>query len=417
MDQQARPSFYSSLALILAIILVVTGLRTYQLIHQTTGGDDLLLSDIPKSIMLLHGRDPYSVQPWSAPYPLLLFVVVASIIQVTSSSLVQSPAAIAVVDQNVRVAGIFASALVSIIIFLSLRFRVGGGIRALVPASLFVTLPAISITPLYWFHSDIFGYPILALSLFLLTRRHYFAGTNMLAAAAIYKVHPILTLPLVLVWLARRHGLKETLPVVITSTTVVSLGLILPFMVPGYTQAMVSFNLANTGTGTNTFSILNLLYGILPSLGFKIATTITNGVWIASTAVLFVIILQIVWRHADSMDPIQCVLLGLTVWLIPLKMLFTPYMVWAFIPIFMLGKFRQAIFLAGILQAADTLAYWSYFPIYSPILALGSVYGFFITSLVYLMLSVLTLRMALKFRNTETLARPISVPQLSPLAY
>jgi hypothetical protein len=127
---------------ILAVVLVITGLRTYQLIHQTTGGDDLLLSDIPKSIMLLHGQDPYSVRPWSAPYPPLLFVVVAGIIQATSANLLQSPGAIAIIDQNVRVAGIFASALVSIIIFVSLRFRVGNNIAALILASLFVTLPS-----------------------------------------------------------------------------------------------------------------------------------------------------------------------------------------------------------------------------------------------------------------------------------
>jgi hypothetical protein len=213
---------------ILAVILIVTGLRTYQLIHQTTGGDDLLLSDIPKSIMVLHGQDPYSVRPWSAPYPPLLFVVVAGIIQFTSASLSQSPGSTAIVDQNVRVAGIFAGALVSMIIFLSLRFRVGNGIVALVPASLFVTLPAISNTPLYWFHSDIFGYPILAASLFLLTLRRYFAGTTLLAVASIYKVHPILALPLILVWLARRDGIRATLPILVTSATVVTLGLILP---------------------------------------------------------------------------------------------------------------------------------------------------------------------------------------------
>jgi hypothetical protein len=371
-----------------------------------------LLSDIPKSIMLLHGQDPYSVRPWSAPYPPFLFVVVAAIIQVTSANLLQSPTAIAIIDQNVRVAGIFAGALVSITIFVSLRFRVGNNIAALIPASLFVTLPAISNTPLYWFHSDIFGYPILAAALLLLTLRHYFAGTTLLAVASIYKIHPILALPLILVWLARRDGFRQTLPIFVTSTTVVTLGLILPFIVPGYDQAIIGFNLANTGTGTNTFSILNLIYGILPSVGVNVPLTIANGVWIATATVLFLIVLRIVWQHADTIDPIQCVLLGIAVWLIPLKIIFTQYVVWAFIPIFMLGKLRQAILLAGLLQLADTMAYWSSFPVYSPVPALGTVYGFFITSSIYLVLSALALRMALKFRSTMILERSINVPNL-----
>jgi hypothetical protein len=339
----------------------------------------------------------------------LLFVVVAGIIQVTSANLLQSPGAIAIIDQNVRVAGIFAGALVSIIMFVSLRFRVGNSIAALIPASLFVTLPAISNTPLYWFHSDIFGYPILAASLLLLTLRQYFAGTTLLAVASIYKIHPILALPLILVWLARREGVRQTLPVFVTSTAVVTLGLILPFIVPGYDQAMIGFNLANTGTGTNTFSILNLFYGILPSVGVNVPTPIANGVWIAAAAVLFLIVLRTVWHHADTMDPIQCILLGLVVWLIPLKMLFTQYVVWAVIPIFMLGKLRQAILLAGLLQLADTMAYWSSFPVYSPVPALGSVYGFFITSVVYLTLTVLALRMALNFKSTMIQKQSITV--------
>jgi hypothetical protein len=122
--------------------------------------------------------------------------------------------------------------------------------------------------------------------------------------------------------------------------------------------------------------------------------------------------MRIVWRRAYTIDPVQCVLLGLIVWLIPLKMLFTAYMVWAFIPVFMMGDLGQAIFLAGLLQVADTMAYLSSFPVYSPIPALGSVYGFFITSVVYLILSVLALRMALKFKNTMVPERSVTVPNL-----
>jgi hypothetical protein len=76
--------------LILSIILLVAGFHTYQLIQQTSGGGDLLYSDIPKNIMILHGQDPYSVQPWSAPYPPLLLLTIAGIIQFTSNNLLQS---------------------------------------------------------------------------------------------------------------------------------------------------------------------------------------------------------------------------------------------------------------------------------------------------------------------------------------
>jgi hypothetical protein len=384
------------------------------LIQQTTGGGDLLYSDIPKGIMLLRGQDPYSVQPWSAPYPPLLLLTVAGIIRFTSSNLLQSPAAIGIIDQNVRFAGLLASELVSTIIFLSLRLRGRTGIGALIPATLFVTLPAVSTTPLlYWFHSDMFGYPILALSLLFLALGRYFTGTTLLAVAAIYKVHPILALPPILIWLYRRYGLRRALPTLLATTTILGLGLILPFELPGYTESILGFNLANTGTGTNTFSIFNLAYGILPGLGLQMPTTVTDQVWVGATASLFTIILAFVWRYANRLDPIQIVLLGATAWLIPLKMLFTAYLVWAFIPVLMLGRLKQAIVLAGLLQTGDTMAYWSSFPAYSPIPGLGSVYGFFLTSLVYCLFSILSLRTALKI-NISTQESNIAIPAEQP---
>jgi hypothetical protein len=391
-------SHYSTV--ILFPILFTASLHTYRLILQTNGGDDLLFSDIPKSIMFLRGRDPYSVAPWSAPYPPLLLLVLAGIIRFTSGNLLQSPATIGIVAQNIRMAGLFASSFVSIMIFLALRRRGRTGFEALIPASLFATLPAVSITPLvYWFHSDVFGYPILALSLFFLASSRYFTGTILLAVSTIYKIHPILALPLILIWLGRRNGLKQTLPILLTATAVVSIGFILPFELSGYAQSVLGFNLANTGTGTNTFSIFNLVYGILPGLGLQIPTTVTNQVWVGATTFLFTIVLVIVWRHANRLDPIQIVLLGLTTWMIPLKMLFTAYLIWAFIPVLMLGRFRQAIVLAGFLQAADTMAYWSSFPSYSPIPGLGTVYGFFLTSLVYCAFSAMAMITALKIKN------------------
>jgi hypothetical protein len=397
--------------IILFTILFAVGFHTYQLIQQTTGGDDLLHSDIPKSIMILQGQDPYSVQPWSAPYPPLLLLTVAGIIRFTTSNFLQTPSNIVIISQNIRVAGLFANALVSFMTFVALRVRGRTGIEALIPASLFAALPAVNASILlYWFHSDIIGYPILALSLLFLTSKHYFTGTTLLAVSAIYKIHPILALPLVLVWLGRRCGLKQTLPTLLSTTTILGLGLVLPFELPGYAESVLGFNLANTGTGTNTFSIFNLIYGITPGLGLQIPTAITDQVWVGATASLFTIVLAIVWRFANRLDPLQIVLLGLTAWLIPLKMLFTAYLIWALIPVLMLGRLRQAIVLAGLLQAADTMAYWSSFPAYSPIPELGTVYGFFLTSLVYCTFSVLAMITALMVRNISTRKRDIVIP-------
>jgi hypothetical protein len=360
--------------------------------------------------MILRGQNPYSIDPWSAPYPPLLLLTVAGIIKLTSSNLLQSPDTLGIVGQNVRVAGLFASTIVSIIIFLALRLRGRTGIEALIPASLFATLPAVSTTPLlYWFHSDIFGYPILALSLLFLALGRYFTGTTLLAVSTIYKIHPMLALPLILIWLARTNGLKQTLPIFLATAAILGIGLILPFELPGYSQSVLGFNLSNTGTGTNTFSTFNLVYGILPGLGMVIPTDVTNQIWVGATASLFIVALGIVWRHANQLDPLQTVLLGLTAWMIPLKMLFTAYLIWAFIPVLMLGRFRQAIILAVLLQTADTMAYWSTYPAFSPTPVLGSVYGFFLTSLVYCAFSVIALRTAIKIKNIRTQDKKIII--------
>jgi hypothetical protein len=400
--------------LILATILLITSIRIYLLIPQTTGGTDLLSSDIPKSIMLLQGQDPYSTAPWSAPYPPLLLLTVAGIIRISSGNLFQNPDAINIIDQNVRIGGIFAGALVSTIIYAALRHRGRTGLESLIPAALFVTLPAISTAPLYWFRSDTFGYPILALSLLLLALGHRYTGTTLLAISAIYKLHPILAVPPILIWLTRKYGLRQTLPILLTTITIITLGLILPLEIPGYAQAVLGFNLANTGTGTNTFSILNLLYGILPSLGLTTSASLANLVWITTTAALLTIIMGFVWRNAHTIDPIQIVLLGLAAWLLPLKMLFTGYIVWAFIPLFMLGRLRTAILLSGLLQIADTMAYWSSFPTESPIPGtwIGSVYGFFVTSLVYCLISALALKTAMGTKNVGTGPHGVTVSKL-----
>ncbi len=64
--------------------IILTGLISlvifhgYLLIEESNGGSDLVSADIPKSLMLLNGQNPYSTQPWASPYPPLLLLTVSN---------------------------------------------------------------------------------------------------------------------------------------------------------------------------------------------------------------------------------------------------------------------------------------------------------------------------------------------------
>src|SRR5437867_310046 len=260
--------------------------------------------------------------------------------------------------------------------------RAKNPLQALIPASLFLALPAISTSPLYFFHSDTFGYPVLALATLTLAIHRYLTGTILLATATIFKIHPVLALPLVMIWLIRTRGLLKTLPSLFATTTITTLGLILPLAIPGYHQSILGFNLTNQGNGT-TLTIMSLLNTILPqTLQFAPTELFTNQIWIATTATLYSIILGTVWTKARSLSLIDVVLLGLAAWLIPLKIVYTHYIVWAVIPFLMRGRLKQTILIAGLLQFADTLAYWSSSPASGPFPGIVAFYGPVLTSLV-----------------------------------
>src|SRR5213080_700253 len=74
---QASPIILTSL-----ISLVI--FHGYLLIQQSNGGTDLVSADIPKSLMLLNGQNPYSSLPWASPYPPLLLLTVSGIIRLTN---------------------------------------------------------------------------------------------------------------------------------------------------------------------------------------------------------------------------------------------------------------------------------------------------------------------------------------------
>ncbi len=379
---QARINFFLNQAspIILTSLMSLVIFHGYLLIQQSNGGTDLVSADIPKSLMLLNGQNPYSTQPWASPYPPLVLLTVSGVIRLTS--LFASQSSLILISQQIRFIGLFADAAVVLIIYLSLRSRTNDALQALIPASLFLTLPAISTSPLYFFHSDTFGYPILALAALTLAKHRYLTGTVLLATATVFKIHPVLALPLVMIWLIRTQGLVKTLPSLLATTTITSLGLILPLAIPGYQQSILGFNLTNQGNGT-TLTLMSLLNTILPqTVQFAPTELFTNQIWIATTATFYTMILGTVWTKARSLSLIDVVLLGLVAWLIPLKIVYMHYIVWAVIPFLMRGRLKQTILVVGLLQFADTLAYWSSSPASGPFPGIVAFYGPVLTSLV-----------------------------------
>jgi hypothetical protein len=364
---QASPIILTSL-----ISLVI--FHGYILIQESNGGSDLVSADIPKSLMLLSGQNPYSTQPWASPYPPLLLLTVSGIIRFTGLFAVQS--SLDLISQQLRLVGLLANVLVALIIYFAIRARSINPLESLVPASLFLTIPAMSTSPLYFFHSDAFGYPILALSILALASRRYFIGTTLLSTATIFKIHPILALPLVMVWLVRTRGLRNTIPSIASATIITTLGLVLPLTISGYQQSLLGFNLSNAGNGQTFSTVINNLNGLLPQiLQITPSQYAYNQIWITATVALYTTILATVWTKARTLSPIDVTLLGLLAWLIPLRIVYTHYLVWAIVPFLMRGRLKQAILISGLLQLADTLAYWASTPGVSPIAGFQTLYG------------------------------------------
>src|SRR4029077_10218102 len=97
------------------------------------------------------------------------------------------------------------------------------------------------------------------------------------------------------------------------------------------------------------------------------------------------------WTRARVIGPVDIVLLGLLAWLVPLKIEYTHYVAWAIIPLLMRGQLKQTIPVLGLLQAADTLSYWSWWPNISPFPGLDAVYGLAAAGLLYRVLGLVAL--------------------------
>ena len=384
--------------LIFGAILALTTYQKWQLIIHTDGGGDLLGADIPKSMMLTAGHNPYASNPWASPYPPFLLAIVGSIIRVTSGTVVLSPNTISEISRNVRAVGLVADAAVAIMVFLALRARSFSGLSSLVPATIYLTLPSISLSPYYWFNSDIFGYPLLAASILAFIGRRYLVGSVLLSTATIFKIQPILAVPLVIFWLVRKHGISKTLPTIFSTIFVLSLGLVLPIVMPGYLASILGFNLSSGfGAGTSSFTMMNLFYTALPTtLGMSLPMVVENQIWLASTATFFMIVLGIVWKRGRLMSPVDVVTIGLLVWLIPLRQIYTHYLVWAFVPFLMRGRLSQALIVGSFLELANTMASWSWDLPPDPFPALATPLGFLATSFVYLCVSTTALLFSLR---------------------
>jgi hypothetical protein len=395
LQQLNRQIDHASLPILTALALTAA-LNKTQLLLRTDGGGDLLGADIPKALMVLNGENPYSVQPYAAPYPPFHLLLIAGIIRATTT--LNPTPTITTISTSIRTIAVFADLAIALLIYFTLRHRGTTGLSLILPPGLFLLLPSISANPYFFFHTDTFGHAILAGSLLTLATRHYTLGTTLLATATIFKLHPILAIPLVLTWLTRTQGLRKTLPSLLSTTTILTLGLLLPLTLPGYAQTILGFNLSTGfGNGTSSFTIMNLFYAILPhatSLTLPLQTI--NQIWIIATTTLFTTLLLTVRAKARTIHPVDIVLLGLLAWLLPLRQLYTQYIVWAAIPLLMRGRVKEAILLAALLELANTMAVWSWGVSPNPFPAMTTIYGFFLTSIAYLAWNTTALSLTLK---------------------
>src|SRR5207247_7418002 len=115
---QARIPFFPNQAspITLTSLMSLVIFHGHLLLQQSNGGTDLVSADIPKSLMLLNGQNPYSTQPWASPYPPLLLLTVSGVIRL--SSLFASQSSLILISQQIRLISLFADPAVALIIYL-----------------------------------------------------------------------------------------------------------------------------------------------------------------------------------------------------------------------------------------------------------------------------------------------------------
>ncbi len=125
---------------------------------QLTGGSgtDILCCDIPKSLMVLRGQDPYSAAIWESPYPPFFLLVYAGIIRLTTPSLAISQKDVALMAMNIRVAGMVADLAIAVLVFLVLRALRASRLNLILPVGVSLFLPSTSSSNYYFFLGDVF---------------------------------------------------------------------------------------------------------------------------------------------------------------------------------------------------------------------------------------------------------------------
>ena len=341
-------------------IILGAAVWKYMTLSSHDGGWELVNAYIPKTLMLLRGQDPYSSQPWAAPYPPLMFLVLGGILRLATLGSVSSLNQTSLIAWDLRVASLVADLLVGVVAFYALRLLKISGLGSITPAGVYLLSPGLAVSNYVWFHGDVFGYLILACSLLALVANRTLLGVSLLSLAVAFKLQPILSLLLVLVWSVRRNGLARSQSSILTSAAILGAGLVFPLTLQGYFDTIIGFNLSyGAGNGTASFTLMNLFNG--PGLlGTSLSPFQSNMVWVSATAAIFTAALGIVWTLGDRMRGVEVVLLGLLAWLIPLRTLYPYYLVWAFIPFLFIGNIRHVLGLAVGFEALNKMANWSW---------------------------------------------------------
>ena len=322
----------------------------------TSGGGDLQYAYAPTVSIILHGQNPYiSGQPWNTGYPPFFFLLLAGVAMLGSLG---GPVSLATVSWSLRAGLVIGHVALGGLAYLTLRRMKIDILARLAVTALIVLLPSFYQMGEVWFHADIFGLVLLAGAVYMLYEEHWIPGSILLSLSTAFKIHPILALPLVAIWLFRKEKLS---PAILGALFLPFLALtVVPLQnVPGYYGSFVLQNISVRPSWS--FSPFILAYKALPFLyDLEFSTRLVNQIWILATIALFSFVLGFAWRNPNNLQAADIVCLGVAVWLIPLRQLFHYYAFWAIIPFMFRGNLKQAVLALLPFEAACDLAAYAW---------------------------------------------------------
>lgn len=344
------PNFFIVLLFVLSFIWKLW-------IHTSGDGGNDVLCDVEKTLMVLQGLNPYSISAWKSPYPPFYFIVTGGILEVgTGFNAVGSPVTLLVF--TLRYAALMFDLVIGLIIYLTLLKKIGKGFYTLLSLGLYLFVPSISSSEIVyeqWFHGDTFGYFFVALAVFFFVSKRYSLGSVFLGLSVIFKIHTVLALPLLATWFYRnKTGFMRNTAIL---GAVVFVGLVLPIvLVPDCYGVLVGFNTSAIPHFSYSASLFNLFYAVLPTF-FQISVPLStiNLIWIMSTFALLVTMSWIVWRNYDKLDPVDIIVIGVIVWLLPLRQLPVHYLNWFIIPFLMRGRLMETLLIVSIQEGASLI--------------------------------------------------------------